>query len=466
MKWYFNLLLILIYPVIIIGQGNYNQENFGNRSLLLSGNVTGSVEDLGLTYYNPARIALIENPVFSINAKAYQLSFIDIKNVFGYDKKLTDSKFKGVPSMLAGTFKFNKLKNHHFAYSFISKQRSKVEIGYSTGILVGDRLDKVDGEEKFVGDIILKNGETDEWFGLTWGTRIKDNFSVGVSGFVSIYNFNGSNNLKFATLDEIQNVALHNNEIAFGQSSYGMFWKIGLAWKLPKFDLGLNVDLPYWEIFSSGKLKFQEYLSGFGNGDDLFEYGNFDDIKATRKEALSLSFGIGVPIGNNTIHLKADWHNKIKEYDRLVIPVIDEGTEGVRSFTFKEEFKAVINFGFGAEFYINPKFNAYASFSTDYSPVETNANIFDLTSKENKDINLTTDYYHFGIGIDMKLNLAKLVLGTTFSTGSSEFNQPIEFSQSEINGGNNNDTSKITISRWRFIIGLEIPIFDYKLEIN
>lgn len=467
MKWNFSILIIMISTAVIFGQGNYNQENFGNRSLLLSGNVTGSVEDLGLTYYNPARIALVENPVFSINAKGYQISIFNITNAFGNDKKLTDNKFEGVPSMVAGTFKIKKLENHHFAYSFLSKQRSQAEIGYSIELSSDDLLDEIDGIESIVQDVDIRNKETDEWFGVTWGKQIKDNFSIGISGFVSIYNNKGSSDLKYAILDEFQDVSQYTNEISFGQRSYGMFWKIGLAWKLPKIELGLNVDLPYWEVISSGRFKFQEQLSGLGNGNDIFTYGKFNDIKATRKEAMAISVGAGIPFGNkNTIHLKLDWHNKIKEYDRLVIPVIDGGTEESRSFIFKEEFNSVFNFGFGLEFYLNPKYSLFASFVTDFSPVEANANIFDLTGDEGQDINLSADYYHLGFGVDMKLNWAKLILGTTFSTGSSEFDQAIDVPDPKINLGNNDDNTKLSISRWRFIVGLEIPIFNYKLEIK
>ena len=63
-------------------QGKYKFNNFGNRSILLSGNVTGSVTDIGLTYYNPSRLTEVENTGFAFNARAYQLSSLKLSNVF------------------------------------------------------------------------------------------------------------------------------------------------------------------------------------------------------------------------------------------------------------------------------------------------------------------------------------------------------------------------------------------------
>jgi len=134
--------LLLIFSTSV-AQGYYNQENFGNRSLLLNGNVTGSVDDLGLTYYNPARIALIDEPAFSINAKAYQVTSLSLKNVFGRDNKLSDSRFQGVPSLLAGTFKIDKWEKHHFAYAFLSRQRSQLDINVRNEVTEGDIIDEL-----------------------------------------------------------------------------------------------------------------------------------------------------------------------------------------------------------------------------------------------------------------------------------------------------------------------------------
>ncbi len=459
----FIFLSILIVPYLVSSQRNYNQENFGNRSLLLSGNVTGSVDDLGLTYYNPARIALIKDPVFSINAKAYQLNSVNFKNVFGRDDKLSDSQFDGVPSLVAGTFSIEKWEKHHFAYSFISKQRTNIGFNFSREL----DLDKIGEETKdvdrLVANLDLNNKVRDEWFGLTWGMKIHDNFSIGISSFISVYNYSTNYDLRLSSLDQSQDVSFFNNEIKLGQNSYGMFWKLGLAWKLSKIDLGLNVDLPYLEVVKNGKFRYQRFLSGSIDGSDEFLYYDFKDLESNRKEPLGISFGAGLPWGKHKFHLKVDWHGNLSEYDRLVIPDTEDGRQG---FAFKESLRSVINFGAGAEIYINDGLNFYASFSTDFSPVEANANIFDIIDDEDSEAgaNFDADYLHYGFGVEFKLKKMELIIGATYSSASGDFADPIDFPYEGIEIPVNDDPSKITVSRWRIIVGLEIPIFGYDLE--
>ena len=457
------ILAMLMAPYLVSSQRNYNQENFGNRSLLLSGNVTGSVDDLGLTYYNPARIALIKDPVFSINAKAYQLNSINFKNVFGRDDKLSNSEFEGVPSLVAGTFKIEKWAKHHFAYSFISKQRTNIGFNISRELDLDKIGDEADDVDRLVGNLLLNNKERDEWFGLTWGMKIRDNFSIGISSFVSVYSFNSNYDLRLSSLDQSQDVSFFNNEIKLGQNSYGMFWKLGLAWKLSKIDLGLNVDLPYLEVVKNGKFRYQRFLSGSIDGSDEFLYYDFKDLESNRKEPLGISFGAGLPWGKHKFHLKVDWHGNLSEYDRLVIPDTEDGRQG---FAFKESLRSVINFGAGAEIYINDGLNFYASFSTDFSPVEANANIFDIIDDEDSDAggNFDADYMHYGFGVEFKLKKMELIIGATYSSASGDFADPIDFPLEGVEIPANDDPSRILVSRWRVIVGLEIPIFGYDLE--
>lgn len=471
MKHYFGFnahvaFIAALIPFLLTAQGYYNQENFGNRSLLLSGNVTGSVDDLGLTYYNPARIALIEEPVFSINAKAYQVSSLTLKNVFGRNNKLSDSKFEGVPSLLAGTFKIDKWEKHHFAYAFLSKERTRLSIDITDEATEGGVIDENDGFERLASDLQLNNTETDEWFGLTWGTQLKENFSIGVSAFVSVYNYKGKYDLRLAALDEVGDVNFYNNGVNFGQTSYGMFWKVGLAWKLKKMDLGLNVDLPYLEVVKSGKFSYGEFLSGYGNGNDIYNFGKFKGLESNRKQPLGVSFGAGVPWAKNTIHLKADWHGAVSEYDRLIIPAIDDTAGESEAFRFREELNSVINFGLGAEIFLNDRMNLFASFSTDFSPVKTSANIFDLVGDANRDINISADYFHYGLGVDINLKRVDITIGGTYSAASTNFERPIDFPDPdpEIDLPDNEDPSTISFSRYRFIIGLEFPLFGYDVN--
>ena len=454
------LILIVLLPFFLRAQGYYNNENFGNRSLLLGGNVTGSVDDLGLTYYNPARIAIVENPVFSINAKAYQINSISFKNVFGRDNKLSDSNFEGVPSLVSGTFNIEKWEKHHFAYAFISRQRSQLGINISREL--EDPLTDDSDLDRIVGNLDLENKERDEWFGMTWGMKIRDNFSIGVSTFISVYNFSSNYDLRLSSIDVLQDVSVFNNEINLSQNSYGMFWKLGLAWKLDKFDLGLNIDLPYLEVIKNGKFRYQRFLTGNEDVLDEFAYYDFKDLESNRKEPIGVSLGAGIPWGKTVFHLKADWHGKVSEYNRLVIPDSEDGTEG---FAFKESLRSVINFGAGAEIYINDGLNLYASFSTDFSPAESSANIFDIVQgpEEERNPNFDADFFHYAFGVEFKLKKVELIVGSTYSSASGEFADPIDFPIDD-DLPVNDDPSKIDVSRWRFIVGLEIPIFGYELE--
>lgn len=457
--------LLIVAPAAMVAQGFYNQENFGNRSLLLSGTVTGSVDDLGLTYYNPARIALIEDPIFSINAKAYQLSSLSLENVFGADRKLSESNFDGVPSLLAGTFKLGKSERHKFAYSFLSKQRNELSIDASNERTDGDFVEAIEGTERLASNLQLRNKVTDEWFGFTWGTKLRDNFSIGVSTFVSIFNFKGKYDLRLAELEQAQDVNFYNNVVDFDQTSYGIFWKVGLAWKLKKVDIGLNVDLPYLELIKNGEFSTSEFLSGFGNGNDIYDFARLEDLDSNRKLPLGISFGAGIPWKKNKIHLKADWHGAISEYDRLVIPVIDDGTGEPEDFVFKEELKSVINFGVGAEFFLSEKLVLFASFTTDFTPVVSSATIFDLVGDPDRDINISADYFHYGLGVDIKFNKVNITLGGTYASAKTDFDRPVDFPDPDSDPPPlNEDSASISFSRYRVIVGLEFPIFGYDVN--
>ncbi|MBE9489336.1 MAG: hypothetical protein IMY67_03495 [Bacteroidetes bacterium] len=105
------------------------------------------------------------------------------------------------------------------------------------------------------------------------------------------------------------------------------------------------------------------------------------------------------------------------------------------------------------------------SFSSDYSSALDNSNIFDIGDREDQELNLKVDYYHFGFGFNLNLSWSDMILVSTYSFGSSSFDKPDDTILENGNDINNNpEPASIILSRWRFIVGIEIPILDKKLK--
>ena len=461
---YLLFLLIFCFIIQVKSQTNYKYENFGNRSILLNGNVTGSVDDLGATYYNPARLALIEDPVFSINAKIYQLSEAKIDNYLFDGTNLSSSKFEGLPSMVSGTFRLKKLENHQFAYSIITRNRYNLDLNYGTDIIDNEFQDILPGIEKYFGTTSLNNRLRENWFGVSWAKSITSNFSLGASLFGSYYSYSAGNIEQFTSINEEEEVTSYSNKVGINQKSYGAFLKIGAALVLKKIELGLNFDLPYLEVYKEGSFYNEEVLSGSQNGNDILTLNRFDDINAKRKYPLGISIGAGIPIKKNKIHLNASWNSAIDTYDRLEIPIIESETEeDVYAYKFEEKLNATFNIGFGAEIYINPKLNGYGSFSTDFSPFDVKTSIIELSSQPENRININSDYYHYGVGVNFSHKRANFILGSVYTHGKSNFNNSFN---EEIFPDLVDQISTIKYSRWRFLIGFEILFLDRKINVG
>lgn len=453
-------MLFLATPFLWAQEGNYKFENYGSRSILMSGSVTGSVEDLELTYYNPARLAQVENPVFSINAKAYQLSEIRIRDAFDEEEELRSSQFGGIPSMLVGSFKVKKWEGHQFAYSFITKARSNFNLSFDSGLIELDAIEEFPGPEQFNSVTSLGNDLKEEWFGISWATAIDSTLSVGASLFGSTYRLNSSNNRRVA-IETQEGVLAYNQIISFTQKSYGIFAKAALAWKLEKFNLGLTVSLPYLAILNKGEFSYEELLAGGTQLDFLTKEG-FNDLDSKRKVPLSIAVGAGIPIGKTTLSTNVEWYSAVGNYRRIEIPSFDRNDNDNEldelSFNLNESRRSIVNFAVGVEFFFSEKLKGYGSFSTDFSSYIDNPNIFDLIDQTDDEISFKQDYYHFGGGVELIFNWANLILGANFAQSSTNFRPPQSLPIDSI--ANTSTDASLINTRWQFIVGIDIPFLD------
>jgi len=456
------VLITLLHCVLFVSaqQGNYKFNNYGNRSILLAGNVTGSVSDLALAYYNPSFLAISDNVGISLNAKAYQLENFKLKDILNENTTLSSSKFNNVSTMAGGIFN---LFNTRFAYSYLTKSNYNIDLNYDSNYVDEDILALFPDTESHNANIGIKSSVREDWSGLTWAYIITDRFSVGISAFGSVYNYKGTSNLSHTIVSSSNSVSYYESATRFTQKSYGLYLKVGSNYQFEKFSIGLNINLPYMEFYNDGSFDYTEVIAGVSPEFDKFIDNDFEDLKAKKKEPIGVSVGAGIPFNKNKIHINIDYVSGISKYDRLIIPDLDTGDGQLTTVNFDEERRPVINFGIGFELYIEDNLSGYGGFSTDFSALTNSANIFDISAEENKEVNIGEDFYHFSLGADWKLKWASLIMGITFTNSSKDFLSPYRLNADGIDI-QNDIKAQLKYSRWQFVIGLDIPLFSSKLK--
>ncbi len=453
----FTLLLFLISVHLMAQRGNYKFNNYGNSSILLSGNVTGSVDDIALTYYNPARLTELGNTKFSFNAQAYEFSALKLNHLAGDQTTASDNNFNGIPSIAGGTFN---LFGTRFAYSVLSKSKIDININYSSNFYNNEGSDVITNDSEAITKAKFNTRIKDEWVGLTWAKKINEQLSLGISGFASIYKDRGNTTVNIANQNSDGSVAFYNNDNGYSLESYGFFFKIGANYQLPKFDIGLNINLPYLEVYQKGKYNYSKIVAGVASEKDLlFDY-IFRDLETDRKEPFGISVGAGIPFGKSKVHLNVDYIAALQSYNRISIPSFDVGDDEPISVLFEEKRRGIVNFGAGIEMYINDKFSSFVSFSTDYNAVENSGSFFDLSDNGEVNNDFNENFTHLGAGIDWNLKWGSVAFGATYTTGSSKLDRSLN-TYSETT---NNNLANVKYNRWQFIVGLEIPFLNNKIN--
>ena len=433
-------------------QRGYEYENFGNRSVLLNGNVTGSVNDLGAVYYNPARLALIPNPGFLIQGKFYELSNTKVIDLIP-EQQVKNSNFTGLPGMIAGKFDF---LGTSFYYSSLARNRVDFSIGYNSGVIPSMNSETTPFEEGAFFNLAttVNNKLRDDWFGLTWAYKVKDGFALGATVFASAYNYKGGESVRL-TQEEINgDVNIYESNLNFSQSSYGLYFKIAAAWIFEHWELGVNVDFPYLEVFGDSNFDYDEILATGNTLDDFFILEQLKDLESNQKTPLSINVGAGIPWKKHKLHVNLSWYAPLDTYDRITIPELGGATGEQAALLFQEKRRSIVNFGAGAELYIARRISSYLSFSTDFSPLKEADEVVGTEDGIGLSNLLAFDNYHFGGGFNFKVKDIDVVIGAISTIGSQEFlsvrDRPIDPVVPE------NNTFTIKTVRWRFLLGLNI----------
>ena len=475
---YTNIICILFFTLffshsILAQDGHYWTNQYGTRSMLLSGSVIGGVEDLGAVFYNPGRLGLIENPAFLLSADVYEWNRFRITDAFDLSADISNSDFGGVPSLVAGTFKIGFLKNHSFAYSIIRRQGIDLDFSYKNE-RYGDVIDSFPGQEFFGGSVTIFQKVKEEWASLTWSYPFSRNISFGITSSVMKLDQRKGNIIELQALSSLNDLAIYRYDRSISFEDYGILWKAGLATSFEKVLFGLTVTTPVVNVSGSANYEFEEFFSGIENvtqREDIYTTSYQEDLEVTYKKPWAIGAGITIPVRKSKIHLSSEWFSGIPLYTMLEAEDHYSQSNGdTIQFTLVDELRRVINFGFGAEWSIKETLSFYSSLSTDFSAVGEDAIGFVSNEPIATNTTFSADYYHYGGGFVLKMKSADITLGATYTGGKQDFARPIDFPDEDDEDDDifaQDEIATLQWDRWQLVFSFSVKFLkDYADKIQ
>jgi hypothetical protein len=430
--------------------------------MLLSGSVIGGVNDLGAVYYNPGRLSQIKNPAFLISADVYEMEQIKVGDAFGDNLNISKREIKGVPSLAAGTFSIPWLKGHHFGWAILVRQNVDMSFRYKDEVY-DDVIAIWPGNEYFGAVIDITNKGNEQWTGLNWSYSLTENLSVGFSGFLSLYTQLKGNAVELQALTDSNSVPIYHFNKKIGLEQYNLIGKFGLSYKTPKLIFGFTLLAPSIRLKGSGSYTFEEFYGGipdYGNATDIYTSSYQSGLLSGYKTRGAVGAGISWLVGKSTLHLSAEWYNRIPKY--TIMQAEDHYSQShpdsLYQFSLVDDLTHVINAGIGVEFYISEKVNGYLSASTDFSAVTSDISKFIQKGAETTNSISKADFYHFGGGVVLKLRSADITLGATYTGAKQSFIRPVSFPDDkgdEVFG--DDDTATLEWDRVRVVFSFSLP---------
>ena len=429
---------------------HYWNLQYGTRSNLLGGAVIGSVNDMAATYYNPAALALFPTPEILLSGKVFQYSSLNLKNGAGQGKDLNSSTIEAAPTIFAGSFTFDWLGDHTLAYSILTRQRMK----YGIEGRRGGTQDSGQGEELIAGELIANQDLSDLWLGLTWAVKLSPNIAIGVTPYLSVRSQKTRKHAYTEIMDQVGNVSAAIITQQFEYKNYRLLAKAGLGANFDPLTLGLSITTPSLSISGNGSSLINLLNSGDGSNEETAYIANYQqDVTARHNLPLAIGIGAGYRLGKHRLHLSAEWYDEVASHNVLDTQDFTAQSSG-KTITYRvnNELKSVLNYGVGAEFYINENLDLFVSYVTDFSAAVPD-------TKTNLTVS-TWDIYHLSGGASFSIGRSEFTLGLNYAFGSGMVKGPVNLPESDIKNALADllENSELDYARLKFLIGFSFEI--------
>jgi hypothetical protein len=436
----------VLLPCLVAAQDNhYEFMKMGSRNSVLANSGLSRFEDQAAVITNPATLSFANSSSFSFNSTAVGISTINFKNGLGQGFDIKYGNMNVLPTMAAGVLKPKKNKKDWV-------------LGYSLYHSMNDRLRFTDrnkyevniindaespGNENYLAQYNLSH-DVDEVTGvLGIGWNLNDQLALGISQSFT-YRSEEYNNTFTASAIPLTGSTSTVDFVSYNTNLYTSYYrimaqtKLGLAWQLEKWDIGLTATLPSLGLFGTGTVIGEGSLNNIHPGGDLtkprtsyFASGSAQKQKATYKKSMAVGLGISRPFGKVRMYGAINAYGAVKNYsimDPGPVDFIQPNTPSNEAVTadFMRIWagnRTVVNWSLGGDWNYEGTRHMLFSFHTDkqFANVDPDEPGHNLTVKN-------WDNYHIGVGTQQTFGSSDWVIGLRYSFAKKDdARQPYSF---------------------------------------
>ncbi|WP_439185053.1 hypothetical protein [Carboxylicivirga taeanensis] len=440
-------------------------QQYGTRSILLSNSIIGGVNDLSAVYYNPARIAQLEEKGVVISANVYEWYSLSIDNAFGDNKKLSNSDFRGVPSLAAGTFYVPFLKKHYFAWAILNRQNSSNHFSYRDQFY-GNVITEIPGQEYFGADVQLASNEKEDWAGVSWAYNINEHLSIGSSIYLSVLKSSKNLLINMQALSDADQSAFYRYRKQYSLEHYSGLLKVALSYRNEKYNVGLTLKTPSIRLTGTGDYIFEEYSSGIVDSNldkKVYLSGFQNDLKTNHISPLAIGFGVSRKVGKNSLHFSAEYYQGVPKYTLMESEsFIGQSNGETYGFKLVDEYKSILNAGLGVEIYLSDKFSLYSSICSDISAVSSDMRGFVEDHETRKSV-FNANLNHYAGGLVMDLDNVDITLGLSYTGTNFKLLKPGVFPDTSGDLFHEQEYVMANLEKWKIVVSFS-AIFLKKIE--
>lgn len=439
-----SVFILFMLQLLCHGQdNNYWNMQFGAKSALLGGAVTGAYADNGTMYYNPAGLNFKDSTNINVSANLYKVERMRVKNALGNGINLTSYNFDVTPQLISGSRKLTE----HVGIGAVVLTHNDVDITFqqsfsaAKAIYPGDTVFK----RNYIGDFDYRNRINEQWFGLCMSFKLNSRLTVGFTHFFNYRFQRFSQHISATAISEDTTIFKgftsqydYNRDVRY--DVVNTMAKFGVMYRPNRrLSMGLSMSMPSLSLFGRGKTYTKVYSSNlvYNNYESYTVFDRQKGLNAMYDTPFSISAGIKARFGKLKTYLSAEYFAPMEKYDIInptdSLNINKSGVEYNSSNLLSVEYSAqgVLNGAIGLEYLMFEKASVLGSFRTDFN-TQTNK----LTSQDNNSLATSyIDLYHATLGCVVRKNKKNYIVGISYSFGKlfsqkqfADFNNPTDAS--------------------------------------